>query len=139
MIRIYLAAPLFTEAERIFNCHLRDLLHSDGHEVYLPQEQGEGCTQRGSEESALLFTAHLKALQSADVVVAVCDGPDTDSGTAWEMGYATAYGIRVIALRTDVRMAGTGARVNLMLAQSAELVTGTDQLLALLRTSLPST
>lgn len=134
--RIYLAAPLFSEAERTFNCHLRDLLQSDDVDVYLPQEQGEGCSQGKSEERAQLFAAHVKALQNADVVVAVCDGPDTDSGTAWEMGYAAARGTRVIALRTDVRMAGTGTRVNLMLALAADVVTDTGQLLSLLHRSL---
>ena len=39
---IYLAAPLFSDAERAFNLVLRDLLTSQGYPVYLPQEKGEG-------------------------------------------------------------------------------------------------
>ena len=37
MTRIYLAGPLFTEAERRFNSALCDGLTAAGHDVYLPQ------------------------------------------------------------------------------------------------------
>jgi hypothetical protein len=36
-MRIYLAAALFTEAERAFNLVLARALEAEGHQVYLPQ------------------------------------------------------------------------------------------------------
>jgi len=36
-MRIYLAAPLFTEAERAFNLVSARALEAGGHDVYLPQ------------------------------------------------------------------------------------------------------
>jgi len=36
-MRLYLAAPLFTEAERAFNLVLARALEAEGHQVYLPQ------------------------------------------------------------------------------------------------------
>lgn len=36
-MRIYLAAPLFSEAEQRFNLMAADTLALDGHSVYLPQ------------------------------------------------------------------------------------------------------
>jgi nucleoside 2-deoxyribosyltransferase len=52
-------------------------------------------------------------LNSSDIVVAVLDGVDVDSGTAWEIGYAYAKGKPVIGLRTDFRTLSDGV-VNLM-------------------------
>ena len=65
-------------------------------------------------------------------MVAIIDGADADSGTAWEMGYAAALKKRVIALRTDFRMAGSHERVNLMLEQASLVVTDKNELLAAL-------
>jgi nucleoside 2-deoxyribosyltransferase len=54
-------------------------------------------------------------------VVACMDGPDPDSGTAWECGYAFAKGKPIVCYRTDFRITGDteGAPYNLMLSESA--------------------
>jgi len=39
--RVYLAAPLFSEAERTYNLMLHDLLEAHLFDVYLPQEVGD--------------------------------------------------------------------------------------------------
>jgi nucleoside 2-deoxyribosyltransferase len=132
---IYLAAPLFSDAERAFNLELRDLLTSHGYLVYLPQETGEGVS--GPERDSAIFGSHTAALDGASCVVAVCDGADTDSGTAWEMGYAAARGIPVIALSTDRRGSWHGKRVNLMIRESAEVVGTPGEVLAALRSRIP--
>jgi len=43
-------------------------------------------------------------LAKAEAVVAVCDGPQVDDGTAWEIGYAYGRNIQVFGLRTDARL-----------------------------------
>jgi nucleoside 2-deoxyribosyltransferase/predicted secreted protein len=134
--RVYLAAPLFSEAERSYNSRLTDLLRNNFFEVYLPQEAGDGSEKRQKEEQEELFSVNKKALENADVIVAVIDGADADSGTAWEMGYAFAQGKPVIALRTDFRHVGISEHVNLMLEQSATLVTCSEALLEALHTPL---
>jgi nucleoside 2-deoxyribosyltransferase len=42
----------------------------------------------------------------ADGVLAVLDGPDVDSGTAVEIGYASALGRPIVGWRSDLRVAG---------------------------------
>ena len=69
-------------------------------------------------------------------MVAVCDGADTDSGTAWEIGYAVAQGIPVIALATDRRRPENGRRVNLMIQESAQVVGTMEEVLTILRSCL---
>lgn len=125
--RVYLAAPLFSDAERAYNLVLRDLLERNGYPVYLPQETGEGL--EGPERDSVIFRSHVAALEGASCVVAVCDGADTDSGTAWEMGYAAARGIPVIALSTDRRKSWAGKKVNLMIRMSAAVVGTAEEVL----------
>jgi nucleoside 2-deoxyribosyltransferase/uncharacterized protein YbbK (DUF523 family) len=127
--RIYIAAPLFSQAERSYNAFIAGLLKENLFGVYLPQEAGDDSAGREQCVQDRLFAANKKALDDSDIVVAVIDGADADSGTSWEMGYAYAKGIPVIALRTDFRHVGVCERVNLMLEQSAAIVTTPDQLL----------
>ncbi|MDH7593269.1 MAG: nucleoside 2-deoxyribosyltransferase [Methanomicrobiales archaeon] len=133
---LYLAAPLFSEAERRFNEELRDLLVAESYEVYLPQESGESVDPKDSRPDRRTFLHHLEALRGADGLVAVCDGPDTDSGTSWEMGYAYALGIPVIALRTDRRRAAGGRILNLMLGESSMIATKKEEIVSLLEVIL---
>ncbi|NYT05118.1 MAG: nucleoside 2-deoxyribosyltransferase [Methanomicrobiales archaeon] len=119
---IYLAGPLFSEAEQAYNRELFSLLTAHAFEVYLPQEVGDTSHTRGRDEHAAIFTRHREELDRTDMVVAVIDGADADSGTSWEMGYAYARGIPVIALRTDFRRTGHAERVNLMLEESSVVV-----------------
>ncbi|MDD1664798.1 MAG: nucleoside 2-deoxyribosyltransferase [Methanomicrobiales archaeon] len=133
--QVYLAAPLFSDAERAFNLVLRNLLAAQGYPVYLPQETGEGVEGTGRDRA--IFESHIRALDAASCVVAVCDGADTDSGTAWETGYAAAKGIPVIALSTDRRRPEGGRRVNLMVQESAEVVGTVEGVLTAIRSRIP--
>ena len=130
--RIYLAAPLFSEAEREYNRIIAALLKENFFDVYLPQDTGDTHAERGEQEHFQIFEQNKKALQDADLVVAIIDGADADSGTAWEMGYATALGKPVIAIRTDFRRVGHEELVNLMLEQSSVVVKNRKELLAAL-------
>ncbi|MEI6841511.1 MAG: nucleoside 2-deoxyribosyltransferase [Methanomicrobiales archaeon] len=83
---------------------------------------GDDNHYRDVEEHSRIFKNHVHVLDSTDLLVAVIDGADADSGTSWEMGYAYRRGIPVYAVRTDFRMAGHHELVNLMLEQSSTVV-----------------
>ena len=131
--RVYLAAPLFSEAERVFNTSVARLLRTHLFDVHLPQEAGDDSDTRDIQEQERLFLFNKTALENSDFIVAIIDGADADSGTAWEMGYAFALGKPVIALRTDFRRVGHHEYVNLMLEQSAKVVVSTEELLRALQ------
>jgi nucleoside 2-deoxyribosyltransferase len=59
--------------------------------------------------------ANAELIDGADGVLALLDGPDVDSGTAAEIGYAAKGGRIVVGLRTDTRRTGDneGVTVNL--------------------------
>src|SRR6266851_848691 len=117
-MKIYLAGPLFTTAEQEFNRQLRDLLQSSGHEVWLPQEH-EPRERNGQD----IFETNVAGLDGAEVVVANMDGPDPDSCTCWECGYAYKRKY-IILFRADLRESGDvpGSPFNLMLSASATKV-----------------
>ncbi|HJJ48128.1 MAG TPA: nucleoside 2-deoxyribosyltransferase [Methanocorpusculum sp.] len=126
--RVYLAAPLFSEAERAFNLKVAETLKRLHFEVHLPQALDDTKEARGMQREKIIYQSNLAALKEADIVVGVIDGADADSGTAWEMGYAAACGKRVIALRTDFRRFSGNEAVNLMLEMDAEVIHGLEEL-----------
>ena len=95
-MKLYFAGPLFSAAERAWNAEIVAELRAAGHEVFLPQEQEPGMDAAG------IFASDVAGIDWAAALVAVMDGTDPDSGTAWECGYA--YGKKpVILVRTDIR------------------------------------
>ena len=104
-MRIYLSGPLFTQAERRWNRQLAAELEQRiaGAQVILPQDFKVGSSYNNPKNFPKIFDACLDALREANVVVAVLDGPDVDSGTALEMGVAHELGIPIIGVRTDFR------------------------------------
>lgn len=124
-MKIYLAGPLFSTAERSFNSELARQLRGRGHEVWLPQD-----IEQMTMTSRQIFAKDVEGVDWAEAVVANMDGPDPDSGTCWECGYA--YQKKpVIIFRTDFRAeyrlgsnvpvaeVQNEAPLNLMLTESA--------------------
>ena len=79
-------------------------------------EEVAAATAAGRERELALEIGrrNLAAIRSAERLVALLDGQEVDSGTAVEVGYAAALGLRCDGLRTDARQAGEpGVAVNL--------------------------
>ncbi len=128
MRTVYLAAPLFSEAELDFNRMLRDEIKSSGFNVFLPQEDSNNVKDR-DDRQRIIFSKNEAAIDKSDIIVAVIDGADVDSGTAWEIGYAYARGKPILGLRTDFRTLGIEGTVNLMIERSVILSTSIKELL----------
>ena len=114
-MKLYFAGPLFSTAERAWNAEVTAALRAAGHEVFLPQDQEPGKDGPG------IFATDVGGIDWADGLVAIMDGPDPDSGTSWEVGYA--FGKKPIVLvRTDIRaMAGSSGEYNPMLTEAATI------------------
>lgn len=128
MKTVYLAAPLFSEAECDFNRKLRDELISAGFIVFLPQEDSNNVKDM-LDRQKIIFNKNLKGIENSDIIVAVIDGADIDSGTAWEIGFAFAKGKPVLGLRTDFRTLGIEGTVNLMIERSVVICMSVSELL----------
>jgi nucleoside 2-deoxyribosyltransferase len=112
-------------------------LRNNFFDVFLPQETGDDSHTRDKEEQSRIFSENLQALEKSDIIVAIIDGADADSGTAWEMGYAYALRKPIFALRTDFRRTGQNEFVNLMLEQSVFVVQSKEELVQRLKFEIP--
>jgi nucleoside 2-deoxyribosyltransferase len=105
---VYVAAPLFSDAERSYNIFLKHLLE-EYCRVYLPQEDGflmsdllaSGLSAQDASKS--VFDNDIEALKKCDVLLIVLDGRAVDEGAALELGYAYALGKTCVSLQTDFR------------------------------------
>jgi len=130
MRKVYFASPLgFAESTRYFMSMVEDQLSACGYTVLNPWHLAdpklfeaatriEDPEQRRSalhEVNMKVASKNEEAIRECDLVVAVLDGVDVDSGTASEIGFAYALGKRIYGYRGDFRMAGDneGSLVNL--------------------------
>jgi nucleoside 2-deoxyribosyltransferase len=125
---VYFAGPLFTQAERNWNTAIAEGLQDAGFEVLLPQIQAINIVKSTGgltkEERKALFDVAIDSVNKCDAVIAILDGPDPDSGTCFECGYALGLNRPVLGIRTDLRFGGDDpdAGVNLMLSQSCQKI-----------------
>ena len=139
MPTIYLAGPLFSQADRQWHRATKSRIEAEtGHPVIWPFElfDQDEIAKWGADAPRVIMTDCRDALAACGLVVALLDGPQVDDGTAWEIGYAHARGIPVVGIRTDFRRAGDvpGAVVNAMIHASCEvIVRSVDALLELLK------
>lgn len=128
MPTLYLAGPLFTEAEqqwlRALKGRLQDAI--PGLTVVWPGElfDAQELADMGHGAKSHIFEVCRSHLEASNLVVALLDGTQVDDGTAWEIGYAYAKGIPVYGIRTDFRNAGDTAHslVNAMIEASCQAI-----------------
>lgn len=128
--RIYLAGPLgFSEVGRTAQESLFSRIEVAGYEVLdpfqlTPQDEFDRIARLGSLEeqrdawrvlNRRIGDTNRQAIDARDVLFAVLDGSDVNSGTAAEIGYAYARGKTIVGYRGDFRLAADnpGAIVNL--------------------------
>jgi nucleoside 2-deoxyribosyltransferase len=141
-MKVYLASPLgFAASTAHFMEELEQALTRTGIEVLNPWKSDFGPEFRRASAIAdhaeriaalgqintRVAHANEAAIRACDMVLAVLDGVDVDSGTASEMGFAYALGKRVHGLRTDSRLIGDneGSVINLQVQYWIEASGGT--------------
>jgi len=106
--RLYIAGPLFSEAEKVFNKKLKTLLQPY-FEVYLPQEDGglmvemikDGMPQELATKR--VFSTDIEAMEKCSFFLIILDGRSVDEGAAFELGFAFSKGKPCYGLKTDPR------------------------------------
>jgi nucleoside 2-deoxyribosyltransferase len=117
-VKVYVASPIgSTVPTRAWYVDtLLPLLHGAGHDVLDPWAASAGHIADAAGDPDAIAAANRSAgarneelIRSCDVVLAVLDGVDVDSGVAAEVGFAYALGTPVIGWRSDFRLAGDNA------------------------------
>ena len=105
-VLVYVAGPLFSQAEREFLEKIVDTLAKGAFldpekNFFLPHRDGGELGKGPSRRD--VFRLDIAKLDSCRAVVALLDGQDSDSGTCIELGYALAKNKRIFGLLTDFR------------------------------------
>jgi Nucleoside 2-deoxyribosyltransferase len=129
-MRVYVAGPLFSEAERAWLDALAARLRGDGFDCFVPHENFAELADVTLEQ---VYRIDSEGLQSANALVAWLDGPIVDDGTACEIGMFAElcrsggeHYRGIIAITTDIRLerrrAGNvvGGGMNLFVAGAVE-------------------
>ena len=117
---IYIAGPFFTDKERAF---LKIVIESvkeicPNEELFIPMEHfiPNGENLSNNEWAEAVFKMDIEALNKCDRVVAAYLGLRSDTGTAWEIGYAYAKNIPVSLILSPEALNG---EVSIMPIQSS--------------------
>lgn len=97
--KIYLASPFFNEEEiKVYDEVIELLRMKKNVDVFVPREHEipNAWDMDNHKWAEAVFSVDLVALQRADIVVVLNFGMYSDSGTAWECGYAYGTGKKVL-------------------------------------------
>lgn len=105
--RVYLASPMFSQAEKDYNLKIAHLLEEFGYVVFLPQRDGlEAAYLEGKSEQELIdliFNLDYQEVLKADIIFMNIDGRVPDEGANVELGMGYAVGKRCYGFKTDTR------------------------------------
>ena len=108
IMKAYLANGLFSLGDRLVNEQLAAAIREavPGIELYVPQENDAINDKAAYADSLAIAQADLEMLQNSDVLVAVLDGVEIDSGVAAEIGAFAMLNRPIVGVFTDVRQQG---------------------------------
>jgi nucleoside 2-deoxyribosyltransferase len=113
--RCYVASPLgFTESGRHYNSTVLLPALAEVVEPVCPWELGAGVVGRALADRGVIDrqayleigVMNLDAIDSCQLLAAVLEGQEADSGTVGEVGWAARGGLTCFGLRSDMRQAG---------------------------------
>lgn len=107
-MKAYLANGLFSLGDRLVNEQLAFAIRQavPGIELYVPQENDAINDKSAYADSLSIAEADLLMLQQSDILIAVLDGVEIDSGVAAEIGAFSMLNRPIIGVFTDVRQQG---------------------------------
>ena len=107
-MRLYVAGPLFSEAERLWLDTFAARLRAEGFDCFVPHEQFPELADVTVEN---VYRIDTDGLRSANALVAWLDGPMVDDGTACEIGMFAELARTdseryrgIVAIATDLRL-----------------------------------
>nr|MBI4156384.1 nucleoside 2-deoxyribosyltransferase [Candidatus Woesearchaeota archaeon] len=118
-MKVYIAGPLFEKEHRKTLEQIDKLCKSLKIETYLPHRD-TGIFKSGN--SVPIFKKNRDMVDWCDLMIAVLDWKGISSGTAWEIGYAHAKNIPVIALVEDLKSIKKDYRICVMCLNSVKLI-----------------
>lgn len=107
--KVYIAGPLFSQAELDFNEKVDESLKILGYDTFLPQRDGHLLSDLINEEESKInainriFQLDIDEIKKSDILLLIIDGRVPDEGACVELGIAYALKKECIGLKTDSR------------------------------------
>lgn len=132
---VYIAGPLFSQAELAFNENVDRRLRDWGYDTFLPQRDGNKLSDllaggRSREDAVkTIFDLDVKQIEKSDILLLIMDGRVPDEGACVELGIAYALNKECIGLKTDSRsLMGDLDNPLILGALRGKIATGIDEL-----------
>ena len=112
---VYIAAPFFKPAQMELVRRIEDFLDECGIQFFSPRTSGTLIDMTEEERvvaKTAIYDLNIEKIIESDLMIAVID--DFDTGTVFEMGYASALDKRIISISDQ------GHGLNVMLAESVQ-------------------
>jgi len=133
-MKIYFAAPLFSQGEIEFNQNLTDHIEKSGFSVFLPQRDGVERQKppfdkmTDQERRKAMFDLDRDQIFDCDIFLFILDGRVPDEGASVELGLAYSHKYFkvqnkiLIGLHTDIRAAFLKSRLNPMIKEALDQI-----------------
>jgi nucleoside 2-deoxyribosyltransferase len=126
-MKVYIAGKIRTESEREMLEEIDEICREKGFETFLPHRDVGLCTD--VNDAGKIFEGDIKkGFKNVGLVIALLDGLHVGAGTAWELGYAYAKGIKAIGVKTDEPVSDALEYLSAILIGSMKIVTTLDEL-----------
>lgn len=105
-VRAYLAAYNSSQAARVWNLELRDMITEDNPymEVLIPQHDLDIDTENMSQRE--IQACYENELDKADIVIVILEGVEAEAWTGFECGFARARGKFIYGITSDQAVKG---------------------------------
>ena len=105
-VRAYLAAYNSSQAARVWNLELRDMITEDNPymEILIPQQDLEFDIENLTQRE--LQACYENELDKADIVIVILEGVEAEAWTGFECGYARARGKYIYGITSDQAVKG---------------------------------
>lgn len=99
-MKIYIAGKLGTQDERNRLEEIDKMCKLLGFDTFLPHRD-VGIAASFKDRKSVFDKDIFDGLEKCDFVIASLDGLHVGAGTAWELGYAYAKGIKAVGIKSD--------------------------------------
>lgn len=126
-MKIYIAGKVRSENEREFLEEVDKLCKKLGFKTFLPHRD-VGLVKSLKDVKKVFEGDITEGFKDVKLVVAVLDGLHVGAGTAWELGYAYAKGIKALGIKTDESVEDGLEYLSAILIGSMEIVNSLEKL-----------
>ena len=130
-MKAYLANGLFSESDQLYNKYLAAKIRDNfpNLDLYVPQENASLNDKSGYANSLAIFNGDNFYLDSSDLMIAIIDGVEIDSGVSVEIGrfvtlkeFDKSKNRNIFGIYSDIRQQGrtNSQKIDALIADGSE-------------------